>query len=212
MKPSDFSKSLDASAALIADMGNLPASVVVGELARMFARLDAGSVAVIIKKCSSLELSAASTQSTLIASAVDPVLSLARFVTLNGKKAFAQDLERLAAWLADYGAADVSEFVRMTEAALMAKPQPAKPSAAKIVDQYLQRLDETYGFEPGFDEVYDELKSDAEMKVAQLKKLARMFTKASTKSRDEALSAIYGKHSNIVEADRHTAARGGRVA
>jgi len=216
MKPKDFSRNLEAAAGLLDDLSDKSAASEIAILARMFEKLEASSVAAIIKKCGPLKRTECATAEITVANLVAVIRSLAKFIFHSGKKPFAQDLDRLAEWLSQHKSISMAQFVQLAETAFFAEPKkkakPVKAASPETVGKYLQRLDETYGFESSFDEVYNQLKADDTMKVAQLKKLAKMFTKATAKSRAEALNAIYSKHSNIVEADRHKAARGGRVS
>jgi len=218
MKPKDFSRNLKAAVSLLESLGNNSAASEIAMLARMFEKLDASSVAAIIKKCSTSINKEYDTGDNTASDLAAVVRSLAKFISHSGKKTFADDLSRLAAWISQHESMSTAKFVQLAEAAFLAEPKKkkkaktVKAASPETVDMYLQRLDETYGFTDDFDEVYNQLKADDTMKVAQLKKLAKLFTKAAAKSRLEALNVIYRKHSNIVEADLHKAARGGRVS
>lgn len=152
-----------------------------------------------------------------IGNVVEALRRLARFTDSRAKKSIAGDTMKLLDFVQSHpdfavdGIASVAERI-FTAPAPKPRKQAVAGAPAHLVETYLRRLDETFGFEPDFTDVYAELKADPVMKAAQLKKLAKLFTKMNAKSASDALRLIYQKHHTVASAEQHKRAVGDRVA
>lgn len=97
--------------------------------------------------------------------------------------------------------------LKETGAASKPRKAAAAPKAdVKAVAARLEKVLGTASFE-------STLKAETKgMKAPDVKALAKHFTKVSTRSKSDALMQIRAQSSVLLEADRHFAARGGRVA
>lgn len=154
-----------------------------------------------------------------IGSATEPLRRLAKFADAHAKKATAGDTLKLVEFVEAHPNFAVDSLSIVAERVFAETARPANSNKSKstgalaqLIDNYLGRLDETFGFEPDFNKVFDELQSDAGMKAPQLKRLAKLFTKMTAKSADDALQLIYQKHHTIASADQHKKTVGSRIA
>ena len=141
--------------------------------------------------------------------------AFAAFAAAHMKRSAADDLKQLTEFVQEHRDVSVVDFVSVARVALAEAPRKSTRQtcqSAEIVSSYAKKLDETFGFEPDFDEVFETLKSDPKMKAAELKKLAKQFTKLAAKSREDALRKIYNRHTSVLNADLHRRATGGRIA
>lgn len=112
---------------------------------------------------------------------------------------------------ASSGASGSAVVVAAAVAAAKSLPKSGPPTPA--VAKYTADLQRTYGT-ADFDSVFKRLQADKALSARDVKQVATEFAgkHAAGKSKTAALRGIFSKHHNIMEAVRHAAARGGRIA
>jgi hypothetical protein len=90
--------------------------------------------------------------------------------------------------------------------------EPPRQALDGILQSYLQRLEEALGDESRFLQIFNTLKSDADVKSAEVKKLARAFAKETAKSKTAALDLIWGRHAALTGSRARQQANTGRTA
>jgi len=135
----------------------------------------------------------------------------------HSKKALFDDLKRVADVIAPFSEISLGAYVQAAIARLQEAPksksakQPSVP-AAELVEVHLQRLRSAVGDEVRFPEVFDALKNDKSVKVAEAKQIALAFADLNAKSKRDALELIWLRHASAVGARARARATAGRTA
>jgi len=126
----------------------------------------------------------------------------------------AKDLRRFATVISEKRDHSLEGFLRQASDLLTKRPtRSAAPSGLSedAFRAYLKRLNDALGDE-GFDEIYNNLQSDARLTAADAKKLAKAFVGRSAGSKAAALDLIYGRHKNLITARAAAGSTGRRLA
>src|SRR5262249_4754593 len=147
----------------------------------------------------------------------DMVSLIAAFKSLlrkaAAKKAVIDDLQAVETVLKPFSEAATKGFAK---AAIQRLREQAAPPAGVVQDdlvqRYLRRLEETLRDAARFKVVFDELKNDSAIKVAEAKKLSREFAKETAKSKNAALELIWARHAALLGSRARKQASKGRTA
>ena len=159
MKSNEFSEVLARASELVEGLGQSHDANRLADLAIFFSSAGTQSVKAVLKKCGVLEATEAGVFGMPVGRLSNIVRVVTEFVKHTGKKALATDLDDLSQWLQKYEQADFKDLLGKAEAALtvpVKKNVATKSTAATAaaIGGYLQRLDETFGFEGEFEAVF----------------------------------------------------------
>lgn len=80
------------------------------------------------------------------------------------------------------------------------------------VKGYVQRLESALGEEKIFDELFNQVKNDNNVKAQDAKNIAKKFVGKAGKSKADAFRLIYERHSSLMESQARAVSTGGRSA
>ena len=136
----------------------------------------------------------------------------------HAKKALIDDLKRVMSVLAPFADVSIHTYAKAAIAHLSvpAKPRrtPTQPnvSTTELVQKYKDDLVAALNDEVRFPEIFNALKRDKAIKVAEAKQLARAFVDMNAKSKGDALELIWGRHAAILGSRARARATGDRTA
>src|SRR5690606_18825211 len=134
----------------------------------------------------------------------------------QAKKSLIDDLTRLSETLSPFSDATIEGFV---QAALEALSRPKKARATQssvpseeLVEKYRRELLAALGDEVRFPEIFEALKRDKAVRVSEAKELASRIADITTKTKKEALIAIWDRHAAVLGQRARARATGNRTA
>jgi hypothetical protein len=132
----------------------------------------------------------------------------------SAKKAVIDDLQAVETALTPFSEAPTAGFADAAIQRLRERvaERPAGEARDDLVQSYLHRLEEALRDASRFAEVFDDLKNDKAVKVAEAKKLSREFAKETAKSRNAALDLIWARHAALMGSRARKQANKGRTA
>ncbi|MGA8612353.1 MAG: hypothetical protein WB760_11645 [Xanthobacteraceae bacterium] len=214
MRSQDFAYTLQGLAELLNLVGAQDAGDQLGKLAEVFGAAPTNakvSDAVIILK--TLQLSQAAGSPSL--SDVERIISsLRKLLEKTAKPEVLRDVDAVVDLLRNRPIG-LTAFTSSAIGALNAQSQTkdkTPPTRDDLVLEYRQELERDLRDHDKFSAVYNDLISNAEMGNAELVSLARQFTEASVRTRDQALKKIWQRHQDQMGVMRKSKATGGRTA
>jgi hypothetical protein len=184
-------------------LGRTAEGACIAALAQTFDGAGAETVAATLKRVTadrSAPLWERASESSSTLRMLRPLLSLI------AKSTVAKDIDALLAAL-DRGPQDKP----IRKAAGVAKT-PRAASDPRLVDTYVRDLEAALGKEAEFRSVYEQLENDPRLSVADIRGLAKVFAKASAKSKADALKKIWARHQSLLSFAAKARATDGRSA
>ena len=132
----------------------------------------------------------------------------------SAKKAVIDDLRAVETALTPFSQAPTAGFADAAIQRLRERvaERPAGAIRDDLVQGYLHRLEDALSDASRFPEVFNELKNDTAIKIAEAKKLSHAFAKETAKSRNAALDLIWARHAALLGSRARKRANTGRTA
>ncbi len=215
MKAKDFGQFLEAFAEMLAEAGSVGQARAWRELMPIFKAKPLADIKDICKLMAQID-SAKHAGGFDIQNVITLMRSLKRCLGDNAKKAFIDDLTRLANALGPFSRFPIADF---TNAMVVSLTRPMTTQAYQVneppidlIKSYLRDLEDALRDEVKFPELFKKLKNDRDMKAPQVKQLAKEFAAASEKTKESALDRILARHESLVGVGARAKATGGRTA
>jgi hypothetical protein len=113
--------------------------------------------------------------------------TLASVFLLAGGKSAASDVEKLCAFLGDWGDAPIAQIIADAKASIAPaamiqrsggmtrEPKPPKEIQASVVQQYASDLRQTSAINTSFDEVMERIKKDKRVRLEELREIVGLY-------------------------------------
>jgi hypothetical protein len=215
MKARDFGDFISTFADLLHDASADRQSEAWRSLVPVFQASPSANVSELCKIIRTMEMPSGGSGPT-IKELVSLIPSIKSCFARQAKKSLIDDLTRLSETLSPFSDATIEGFV---QAALEALSRPKKARATQssvpseeLVEKYRRELLAALGDEVRFPEIFEALKRDKAVRVSEAKELASRIADITTKTKKEALIAIWDRHAAVLGQRARARATGNRTA
>jgi hypothetical protein len=207
MKAKLFGQFISALAQLLEDFGAHTQSRGWLSLLPIFDGKPSDSVKDVCKELSEINLSSGSDGATI----EDLILILPAvntFLKQSAKKAIIDDFNLFAGAISPLARFAISDLVDAVSRKRAGHTEPV----ADVISRHLNRLGDALTDEANFLKAFNTLKVDKSLKAADIRLLAREFTRQSAKSKADAFERIWDRHASLIAAGARAKVTGSRTA
>lgn len=213
MKAQQFADFLNDYALLLIENGAVDRAAAWKKLAVPFCARPTASVKDVCARIAAAETNKAGSDVRVLTNSIP---ALDRMLSGNAKKALIDDLGHLSKALQPHQSVSIDALVEAALAELEKLGQRnARRSASvreDVVARHLHNLERAFGDEKEFPAVFEILKNDKDVKTGEAKKIAKLFSKGTAKSKKHALELIWGRHASLMDGRASGKAIGNRTA